>query len=102
MRIERTGTRYFSLEEFRIAMASKPNKTKDNKGHQEKFLNRHKCKACGEPLSWTGGNIMCCKNPECKGIKIKKKDGDVFYLPSYELLDSKGTQIAESLFSVEI
>ena len=49
---------------------------------------------------------MTCLNPLCKGIKITREDEDgnkiVTYMTSYDLLDNKGAEIAENIFSVRI
>ena len=99
---------YSSFEEMCNAYGCKPviKKTKDaNKlaSQQEKFCARHKCKACGNPMSWVGGNQMACTNEKCKGIKVEREDKEgnkiVSYVVSYELLDSLGAEIANNIFS---
>lgn len=73
------------------------------KSQQEKFVGRHKCKACGEPMTFISStSVMTCRNPECKGIKFVRKDKDgndvVSYIPSYDLLDENGAEIANNIF----
>ena len=76
-RMSKGTTEHFtSLEEMRTAWGMKPvtKKTSDKKKlkeQQERFLSKHKCKACGTPMTYIHGNVMACKNPECKGIEIK-------------------------------
>ena len=104
------GTRehYTSFEECAKAWGCKPviKKTKDaNKlaSQQEKFCARHKCKACGQPMTYVGGNQMTCTNEKCKGIKVEREDKEgnkiVSYVVSYELLDELGAEIANNIFS---
>lgn len=99
---------YASLEELRAAWGLKPaiKRTKDEhklKSQREKFSNNHKCKACGKPMTFIGGNQMVCTNPDCKGIEIERTDADgntiKNYLVSYDLLDSKGAIIASNIFN---
>ena len=81
-RMSKGTTEHFtSLEEMRTAWGMKPvtKKTSDRKKlkeQQERFLSKHKCKACGTPMTYIHGNVMACKNPECKGIEIKREDKD--------------------------
>lgn len=98
---------YSSFEEMAKAYGHKPviKKTKDaNKlaSQQEKFCARHKCKSCGQPMSYIGGNQMTCTNEKCKGIKVEREDKEgnkiVSYVVSYELLDDKGAEIAQNIF----
>lgn len=103
---------YSSFQELASAWNIKPvsKVTKDKeklKGQQEKFLGRHMCRACGQPMTYNRGtNIMTCNNPDCKGIKMTRENEDgsksVYYLTSYSLLDELGEEIAENIFSVEI
>lgn len=112
MRVNQRGEAcYNSFEELAESMKIKPitkvtNNMKKLKGQQDHFVSKHKCKACGCPMTWIGGNIMSCTNPKCKGIKITKEDEDgnkiISYVTSYDLLDKKGTEIAGNIFSVEI
>lgn len=105
MRVEKNGIRYFSFTELPISSKQK-NKKKENNELKEQFENRHKCIACGEPLTWIPGtNICSCKNPNCKGKKIVIKDEDgtetVEYKPYYHILDVVGTSIAEKIYGEE-
>ena len=108
-RMDRNTTEHYtSFEELARAWGCKPTskQTKDKKklkNQQEDFCNRHKCKACGKPMTWVSGNVMACQNPGCKGIKktrIDKEGNEVItYLPSYDLLSEKGAEIANNIFS---
>lgn len=112
MRINNRGEAWFnSFEELAKSMNIKPvtKVTKDKKKlseQQEVFVSRHKCKACGEPMTYIGGNMMTCKNPDCKGIKITRDNEDgtksISYITSYDLLDEKGGEIAGNIFSAMI
>lgn len=111
MRVEKSGTRYFGFEELASSMGIKPvsKVTKDKEklaGQQERFVNRHKCRGCGQPMTWVGGNLMTCQNPNCKGIKFSKKNEEtgeekVWHETSYDLLDELGETIAGNIFSAE-
>ena len=98
-------THYSSFQELAEAMGLKKpiNKNKKKIEYQkEQFGKRHKCRACGQPLTFLGGNVVTCTNPKCRGIKNVKKLDDgteiVTYLTSYELLDEVGSNIANRLF----
>lgn len=102
-----TTEHYTSLEDLRVAWGMKKliKKTSDAvklKKQQESFSNKHKCKACGNPLTYSGGNIMTCTNPDCKGIKIEREDkeGNIItsYITSFCLLDPLGAEIANNIF----
>lgn len=97
---------YNSLADAATALGvSKKENTSSEKLEQkkEKFLKKHKCRACGQPLTYMGGNVMTCTNPKCKGIKVENTDAEgnkhVSYITSYELLDNVGTAIAEKIYS---
>ena len=99
---------YFSLGECAKAWGCKPvtKQTKDKKkleSQREKFCAKHRCKACGQPMTYIGGNQMACTSEKCKGIKVEREDKEgnkvVSYVTSYELLDSKGAEIAANIFS---
>lgn len=99
---------YNSFEELRAAVGLKPSTRRTSneaklQSQKEKFCNRHKCKACGQPMTWIGGNQMACTNENCKGIKVERTDNDgntiVSYVTSYHLLDKVGAKIAENIFS---
>lgn len=97
---------YSSLEELRADWGLPPvsKRTKDLnklKGQQDRFYKRHTCSNCSKPLTYVGGNIMVCTNESCRGIKseFKDKEGNtvVRYYPSFELLDTKGADIASNI-----
>ena len=100
---------YSSFEELAAAWGIKPvsKVTKDMKKlneQQTKFKERHRCKACNEPMEFIQGtSTMACKNPKCKGIKQVRTDKEgneiVTYLPSYDLLDTLGMEIGINIFS---
>jgi hypothetical protein len=103
-----TTEHYTSLEELRTAWLLKPviKKTKDQerlKKQQESFYNKHKCPACSKPMTYLHGNIMTCTNPQCKGIEIKREDNEgntlISYLTPYDLLDTKGSDIATNILA---
>lgn len=103
-----TTEHYSSFEECAKAFGCKPvvKKTKDEnklKSQREKFSAKHKCKACGQPMSWVGGSIMTCTNDKCKGIKVERDGADgnkiISYMVSYDLLDDLGSTIAQNLFT---
>lgn len=109
-RMGRNTTEYYtSFEELAKAFGCRPanKKTKDEKklaDQQNKFRARHKCKACGNPMVWVEGtSTMVCANDKCRGIKHTRTDKEgneiVTYLPSYDLLDELGSEIAYNLFS---
>lgn len=109
-RVSKDTTEHFtSLESLRAAFGLKPvtKRTNDKSKlmkQREDFANKHKCKACGSPMTYLdNGNVMACTNPECKGIEKKKidKEGNeiTYYLPSYDLLDNRGSDIAAHIFS---
>lgn len=103
-----TTEHYTSMEEMRAAWGLKPftKRTSDKKKlkeQREKFLNKHKCKACGLPMTYVHGNIMACNNPDCKGIEIKREDKEgnefVTYINSFCTLDDIGAEIAANIFN---
>ena len=104
-----TTEHYSSFEECAKAWNCRPvkKKTDDEKKlakQQEKFANSHRCKACGNPMGWVEGtSTMVCANEKCRGIKQVRTDKEgneiVTYLPSYDLLDNKGFEICNNLFS---
>ena len=104
-----TTEHYSSFEELAAAWGCKPvsKVTKDMKKlkeQQDRFKERHKCRACGEPMEFINGtSTMTCKNPKCKGIKQIRLDNEgneiVTYLPSFDLLDELGSDIANNIFS---
>lgn len=103
-----TTAHYSSFEELAQAYGRKPFKkqTKDQeklKEQRERFRDKHRCKACGEPMEWIMESIMVCTNEKCKGIKVEKTDSEgnksINYITSYELLDEKYTERAKNIFS---
>lgn len=103
-----TTEHYTSFEEATKAWGCKPftKKTKDEKKlvkQQEDFCERHKCSACGQPMSYIGGHWMTCTNEMCKGIKVEREDSEgnkiVSYRVSCEELDERGAEIASVIFS---
>lgn len=104
-----TSARFTSMEELRDAWqlnplpTKKPNNAKRLKKVQEDFCSHHKCRACGKPMQWVGGNMMTCMNPQCRGIKVEKTDEDgnkiVNYITSYHLLSDHYAEIATTLFT---
>jgi hypothetical protein len=113
MKVRRLGNntteQYSSFEELATAWKIKPvsKVTKDMKKlqeQQEKFRGRHLCNACKQPMEFIKDtSVMTCKNLNCKGIKQVRLDKEgneiVSYLPSYDLLDELGTEIAGNIFS---
>lgn len=102
-----TTEHYTSLEELRAAWGKEPfvKRTKDPDKlvkQQENFLKHYRCKACGKPMTYIGGNMMTCTNEACKGIKVEREDKEgnkiVNYVTSYELLDERFADIANSIF----
>ncbi len=100
---------YSSFIEVAKAFGCRPviKKTNDEKKlakQKEVFCGKHRCRSCGEPMSWVDGtSTMVCSNEKCRGIKQTRTDVDgneiVAYLPSYDLLDDLGTEIANNIFS---
>jgi len=109
MRLGRNTTAYYtSFEELAKSWGCRPvsKATKDMKkleSQKEKFCAKHHCRACGNPMTYIGGNQMTCTNERCKGIKIEREDkeGDkiISYVVSYDLLDDLGAEIARNIFS---
>lgn len=102
-----TTEHYSSFADAAKAWGCKPvSKTTKNenklKEQCEKFCGKHKCKACNQPMTYIGGNQMVCQNEKCKGIKIEREDKDgnkiVSYVPSFDLLDDTGAEIANNIF----
>ena len=95
---------YGSLEELAKAYnTSTLKRTKDQaklESQREKFLG--KCRVCGEPLSYLGGNVMACQNESCKGFETKTRDEDgnetVVFKPVFKILDEHAETIAYNLF----
>lgn len=100
-----TTAHYTSFEEMAQACGCKP-KTKNEdkmKELQNKFVAKHKCKGCNQPLTYIGENVMTCTNEKCKGIKIEREDYEgnkiVSYITSYELLKDNDSSYANYIFS---
>ena len=105
-----TTEHYSSFQELAQSWGCKPvvNKPQNKekaKMLQEKFCNKpkHKCKACGEPMTYIGGNQLTCTNEKCNGIKVEKNlpDGSksVTYVTSYFLLEDEDASYAKYIFS---
>lgn len=100
---------YTSFEEMAKAWKCKPNVMQTNNKEKlelqrENFCKKHLCRSCKQPMSYIGGNQMVCTNENCKGIKNEYKNEEtgetrVWYVTSYDLLDEKGSEIANNLFS---
>lgn len=92
MRIESNGPRYFGFDEvakevFGLQPVDKMVKNSNKKKeYQDKFTKSHICKTCKHPLSYMGGNVMCCTNPECNA-KV-----------GYQLLDDKSKSFAQFIY----
>ena len=98
---------YSSLEELRVGWGLKPiekkrpNDEKVLQEKREKFLGT--CKVCKQTLSMIKStNVLACKNPECRGIKMTSTNEDgserTWYIPVTRMIDNRGMQIAENLF----
>ena len=99
---------YTSLEEMAKAWGCKGSPIKQTRDKEklqkqrENFCNFHKCKACGQPMTYIGESVMTCTNDKCKGIKHERKDNDgntiVTYSVSYEILEEKYAEKARNIF----
>lgn len=91
MRTESNGTRYFGFDElaqkaFNLPPVSKTVKNENKRKEMEqKYAKYNTCKSCGKPLTYMGGNVATCINPECN------KKG-------FKLLDSKSKNFAQLIF----
>ena len=103
-----TISRFESLTDLREVWKLKPLNKKPNSENKLKkvrddFCSHHKCRACGKPMTWIGGNIMTCCNPSCKGIKREREDSDgnkyAEYITSYDVLNEHFAEVAENIFS---
>lgn len=99
---------YTSFEELRagrgLSKITKQTKDKEKLEKQRNtFCSKHICNNCKKPMSWIGGNVMACLNSTCPGIKheqvLETGDIKVWYSPSYDLLDERGANIAENIFT---
>lgn len=98
-----------SFEEVAKMFGCKPvsRKTTNEKkllNQQERFYKKHKCKACGQYMTFIPNtNVMTCTNPDCKGIKniFTDKEGNekITYNVSFDELDEKGADIARNILS---
>ena len=98
---------YTSLEALRTGWGLAPVGKKRPKDEnilqqkREKFLGT--CRVCKKPLSLIEGcNVLTCKNPECKGVKMTSQNEDgtekVWYVPVSRVLDEVGFEISMNLF----
>ena len=95
MRKEKNGNRYFSFNEvaqaiFNLSPFDEGELKNESKRQelQDKFESKHKCNFCGQVMTYKGGNIMACTNPECA------KQG-------FHILDSKGKSLAVALYKTK-
>lgn len=67
---------------------------------QDNFSKKYVCPICGQPKTWVQDtNLMVCQNESCPGIPVKNKDGEIVNtLPSYSQLNTRGAEIAATLF----
>ena len=92
MRKENNGIRYFGFNEFakEVYGLDAPTSTIKNQEKREslkqKFEEKNVCSGCKHPLTYIGGNILCCKNPNCTENK------------NYKLLDEKTTLLAKGIY----
>lgn len=102
---------YSSFKEAAAAWGCKPVEKKRPKDEtkltavREKFVSNYKCKACGEPMTYIGGSMMCCKNEKCKGIKVEEKDKEgniikITYEPSFKFVKEEYIEMASNIFDV--
>lgn len=75
-----------------------PNEAKLKK-QQERFMQKHQCPVCGGTKTFIKGtNVMVCQNPECKGVPVKDKDGNVVsYNVPFSELSNKSEAIASAI-----
>lgn len=105
MKTYKNGVRYESFEELAASLGLKPMRrvTKDAKklkDQQDRFLSRHICPVCKQPMTLIPDtNVMTCTNEECKGRKVKTNDGSVKYDVVFDELDEHGTIVANTILS---
>ena len=93
MRKEKNGTRYFGFDEVAKELFNLPpysnsfTNEEQRKSMQQKFETKNTCKECKQPLTFVGGNILCCQNPECKSQK------------SFRLMTDKQKSLAKAIYS---
>ena len=79
---------------FAEAFGIQPKEKQHTEKDREKFVSRHICKVCKQPMTYIyGTNVLSCTNTSCKGIKriAKTDEGDkVYYIPSFHTLDNDG------------
>lgn len=104
-----SGRKSVSLDDLRKMYGLKPiirqTKNKEKlKAQRNAFNKKHICSACGSELILIEEtNVMCCKNPDCKGIKyqtMNKETGELEdqYKVSCHMLDRTGATIANNIF----
>lgn len=92
MRKEKNGTRYFGFDEVAKELYNLPpysngfSNEEQRKSVLQKFEAKNVCKDCKQPLSYIGGNVLCCKNSECKSSK------------SFRLLTDKQKSLAQAIY----
>lgn len=96
---------YSSLSEMGAAWGCKEKKKRTNdegKLTKDRAKFAGTCRVCNHPLTFVGGNVMCCQNENCKGFKHTEMNEDgterVWYTPVFRLLNDKGEEIAANLF----
>ena len=96
MRKEKSGDRYFSLQE--IPGAVKIVKPTYNQKKKDKFAGI--CRICKTPMSYINGtNVIVCTNEKCSGLKKNTDESEEkIFKPIFRLLDDKGIDIAAKLF----
>lgn len=99
-----------SLEDLRAEYGLPPlrRQTRDKnklQGQREAFGNRHKCPLCDSTMTHIEGtNMMFCPNKDCKGYSQTEKDEEtgetsaIYRSVAFELLDDRGTNIANNIF----
>ena len=105
-RLGKTDTaHYTSLGELRKAFKLKELSTNKEKTAelQVQFTKNKTCRACHQPLTYIGGSVLACQNPDCKGIKhtSKNEDGSIktYFTPSFMILKKKSdAKYAEKIF----
>lgn len=91
LRKEKKGIRYFGFNEVakEVYGLSSENGVIKNKQkqqeYQDKFRKNHICKSCKQPMVYIGGNILCCKNENCKD-------------KNFILLDDKSKSFAQFIY----
>ena len=99
---------YSSFQEMASALSNKKTKEKSktqNDTNWEAHINKMKekilgkCVVCNEQLGYiTGTNVCTCKNPDCKGKKVTRKDGTFFYVPISKTLKPRDAKYANDNF----